>query len=240
MLENTDIGKEYTMYLRVTSNCPNDVEVGFSGEGGWFKTDVPSNSNDALIYVTDTWKGVSNTRFQTRKTCGSNSITIHQILLVKGKLSEDLSDLWKEFVAKTGPVTLKLNMNYKTFYGNNDLSTLLQNTDIGQVYTMKLRVTSTCPNDVEIGFAGEGGWFKTVVPANSNDALIVVTDSWKGVANTRFQNRAKCGSKSITIHKIQLFNGPEVASEVNGKYCLIVISRRKRIFIHNISIKELM
>ena len=130
----------------------------------------------------------------------------------------DCSDLWKDFVSKKGPITMTLNDNFNDFYGPNDLSTLLQNTVIGRTYTMVLRVTSTCPTDVEIGLSGHGGWFTTNVPAYAKDAIITVTDVWKGneITSSRLENRMTCGSSSITIGQIQLVKGPEDCLNGNG------------------------
>ena len=80
----------------------------------------------------------------------------------------------------------------------------------GNEYTMVLNISSTCPKDIEIGFAGKGGWFKTDVPANSNNVLLTVTDTWEDERNTRFENRQICNRfrlYSFTIHQIQLFEG---------------------------------
>ena len=105
-----------------------------------------------------------------------------------------------------------MNNRYEDFYDKNDLSRLVENTEIGQTYTMELRVTSTCPNDVEIGFAGQGGWFTTTVNANLRDSKITVTDTWRGshfghVGHIRLENRMACGSSTITIHQIKLVKG---------------------------------
>ena len=72
------------MILTISSTCPEDIEIGFSGDGGWFKTYVPANSTNDLITITDIWKGAEDTRLESRKTCGSNSLTINKVQLVKG------------------------------------------------------------------------------------------------------------------------------------------------------------
>ena len=88
---------------------------------------------------------------------------------------------------------------------------------MGQKYTLVLKVSSTCSNDIEVGFAGLGGWFKTNVPANSKEAMITITDTWKNVPNTAFENRMTCRGKSITIHQIQLVKGSKNCLNDIGK-----------------------
>ena len=83
---------------------------------------------------------------------------------------------------------------------------------------MILQVSSTCYNDVEVGFAGLGGWFKVDVPANSKSSQITVTDTWKNVPDTAFENRKTCGGKTITIHQIQLVKGSENCFIEKGTY----------------------
>ena len=81
-----------------------------------------------------------------------------------------------------------------------------------------LQVSSTCSSEVEVGFAGLGGWFKVDVPANSKSSQVTVTDTWKSVPNTAFENRNTCGDKKITIHQIQLVKGSENCFIEKGKY----------------------
>ena len=83
-----------------------------------------------------------------------------------------------------------------------------------------LQVSSTCSSDVEVGFAGLGGWFKVDIPANSKSSQITVTDTWKSVPNTAFENRKTCGDKKITIHDIQLVKGSENCFIEQGKYLI--------------------
>ena len=98
---------------------------------------------------------------------------------------------------------------YEDIYTNNDLSALLKNTVVGEMYTMILTISSTCPEDIEIGFSGDGGWFKTYVPANSTNDLITITDIWKGTEHTRLESRQTCGLNNLTIHHVQLVKGTE-------------------------------
>ena len=98
------------------------------------------------------------------------------------------------------------------FYNSIELKNLLEFTKEGEKYTMVFNISSTCEKDIEIGLSGDGGWFKTNIPANSNNALINVTDRWKteptiNYNDPRLENRAKCGDSSeITIYQIQLFS----------------------------------
>ena len=48
----------------------SDIEIGFSDKGGWFKTNIPANSNNVQITVTDTWEDVPNASLDNRITCG--------------------------------------------------------------------------------------------------------------------------------------------------------------------------
>ena len=128
----------------------------------------------------------------------------------------DCSDLWKGFVSKKGPIAIALNDNFSDFYEPSDLYKLLQNTVIGRTYTMVLRVTSSCPTDIEIGLSGQGGWFTTVVPAYARNTVITVTDVWQGITNTALENRMTCGSNSIIIDEIQLVKGSENCLDGNG------------------------
>ena len=83
---------------------------------------------------------------------------------------------------------------------------------------MVFNVSSNCKNDIVIGFSGEGGWFKTSIPANSNIEQLTVTDNWKPVSNVRLENRGQtCGAAEITIHHIQLFKGPVNCLIKDGK-----------------------
>ena len=131
------------------------------------------------------------------------------ILLFDFILSLACFDLWDAFVDKKAPIVADLNKDFTKFYETEDLRKLFENAVVGQKYTMFLKVSSTCPKDVKIGFSGEGGWFKTNVPANSNGVQIIVNDVWKGDLNTRFESRIKCKGSTITIHKIQLIKGTE-------------------------------
>ena len=126
-------------------------------------------------------------------------------------------DLWRSSVSKDVPVTLSLNTNYADFFSSNDLSELLKSNQIGQKYTLILKVSSTCSSDIKVGFSGVGGWFKKNVPANSNSAMITITDTWKDVPKTAFENRMTCTGKSITIHQIQLVKGSENCLTDGGK-----------------------
>lgn len=114
-------------------------------------------------------------------------------------------------VSKKAPVYVALYSNFRDFYVNNDLSELIKGLEpeVGEKFTMILEVSSTCTHDVEIGFSGQGGWFKKNVPANSKNAKLIITDTWRHVPDTRFENRNTCGSKSVTIHQIQLVKGSE-------------------------------
>ena len=121
----------------------------------------------------------------------------------------ECTDLWTYFVHKKRPIDVVLTEEYEDIYTNNDLSVLLKNTVVGEMYTMVLQVSSTCPEDVEIGFSGDGGWFKTYVPANSSNHLITITDIWKGAEDTRLESRQTCGLNNLTIHQVQLVKGTE-------------------------------
>ena len=80
----------------------------------------------------------------------------------------------------------------------------------GETYTMKLNVTSTCENSVEIGFTRDNGcWFCSNVTPNAVDSIITVTDKWELMLRLRLESRTKCAGKSLTIHQIQLAEGPE-------------------------------
>lgn len=117
------------------------------------------------------------------------------------------SDLWKAHVVKKGPITLGLHSNWRDFYTNNDVSSLLENTEEGKEYSLVLEVSSTCSKEIELGFSGKGGWFKVSVPKHAKNLQMTVIDTWENVPNTRFENRQTCGSQTITIHQVQLFEG---------------------------------
>lgn len=74
----------YTMMLNVTSTCPYDVEIGFTGHGGWLKSYAPANAKELLITVTGEWKVTHHIRLESRTVCTGSSLTIHHIQLVKG------------------------------------------------------------------------------------------------------------------------------------------------------------
>ena len=119
-------------------------------------------------------------------------------------------DLWETYATKTFPFKINLNQNFNDIIRTNELSRLQSIMKPGNEYTMVLNISSPCPNDIEIGFSGKGGWFKTDVPANSNNVLLTVTDTWEDERNTRFENRQICSRSrlySFTIHQIQLFEG---------------------------------
>jgi len=102
-----------------------------------------------------------------------------------------------------------LEYEYGRLFGSRDLRRLLEFTEEGEVYTMVYNVSLNCPNDIEIGLSGDGGWFKTDIPANSDKREIAVTDTWKSVINPRLETRMSCGaSRAITIYQIKLFKGP--------------------------------
>ena len=122
-------------------------------------------------------------------------------------------DLWGKYVSKKGPITVSLDKQFQELFSLNDLSKLITNTIVGETYTMVLEVTSTCQNEVEIGFSGHGGWLKAYAPANAKATTITATSEWKEadlkVQGHRFESRTVCRGKSLTIHHIQLVKGSE-------------------------------
>ena len=110
-----------------------------------------------------------------------------------------------------------MNRNYGQIIPTKDLLILLEFIEVGEEYTMVYNVSSNCKSDIVIGFSGEGGWFKTSIPANSNMEQLTVTDTWKPVSNLRLENRLSCGATEITIHNIQLFKGPVNCLIEDGK-----------------------
>ena len=104
-----------------------------------------------------------------------------------------------------------LNTAFGQIYEFYEISMLQSFMKPGAEYTMVLTVSSTCPIDIEIGFSGKDGWFKTNIPANSNNVQVTVTDTWEDVPKARLENRMTCGKfktyLKITFHKIQLFKG---------------------------------
>ena len=124
--------------------------------------------------------------------------------------------MWEEHVTTKGDKKVTLNGNYQDFFTNNDLGVLLGQVELGHKYTMLLTVSSTCNNAVEIGFAGQGGFLKVNVPGNVSNKVLKITGEWKvtpAIGNTALENRATCGTHSITIHKIQLFKGSATCDE---------------------------
>ena len=114
------------------------------------------------------------------------------------------------YVAKAFPFKVNLNRNFNDIIRTNELSRIQSIIKPGNEYTMVLNISSTCPIDIKIGFAGKGGWFITDVPANSDDVLLTVTDTWEDYRTTRFENREICSRDklySFTIYQIQLFEG---------------------------------
>ena len=108
------------------------------------------------------------------------------------------------------PITNKLDEDYTTFYEDKDFSTLRERAVEGETYTMNLKVTSTCENPVEIGFSrGSDCWFCSNATPNAVDSIITVTDKWELMLRLRLESRTKCAGKSLTIHQIQLVEGPE-------------------------------
>ena len=94
---------------------------------------------------------------------------------------------------------------------------------------MILNVTSTCPNEVEIGFSGLGGWMKSYAPAKAKELLITVTGEWKVTSNIRLETRTICTGSSLIIHRIQLVKGPANCLEP-GKYLyfFMVVKRDRK------------
>ena len=101
-----------------------------------------------------------------------------------------------------------LDAKFKEIFGLTDLSTLKTKTIAGEPYTMILSVTSTCSNEVEIGFSDHGGWLKSYAPANAKELSITVTGEWKVTDNIRLESRTICSGSSLIIHRIQLVKGP--------------------------------
>ena len=116
--------------------------------------------------------------------------------------------MWKEHVQSTRPRRVLLDEQFQELFGLRDLSTLITKTISGKPYTMILNVTSTCPNEVEIGFSGLGGWMKSYAPAKAKELLITVTGEWKVTSNIRLESRTICTGSSLIIHRIQLVKGP--------------------------------
>ena len=123
-------------------------------------------------------------------------------------------DYWGSYVFKDFPITRTLQYPYGKIYEKKDLWSLLQNTEAGELYTMVINISSNCTKDIEIGFSGDGGWFKTNIPANSDNKQVTVTDKWKPKEklqndDPRLESRMICGaSYQFTIHQIKLFKGP--------------------------------
>ena len=131
-------------------------------------------------------------------------------------LTLDCTDLWRKFVLNKRPVKIALTKKFQAFYTNDDLSALLKYAITGEIYTMVLRVSSTCPNDVTIGFSGRNGSFKVEVPANSKNERIAVTDTWDGIKSTRLENRMTCGLNNVTIHHVRLIKATEDCLDNDG------------------------
>ena len=143
-------------------------------------------------------------------------------------------DLWATYVHKRGSITIDLSETWSPIYTKTDLSTLLNNTKVGEIYTMVLQVSSECLQDVGIGLSGEDGWFKTNVPANSKNKVIVITDIWKGITGTTLETRSSCASKNLTIHEIELFKGKNRCLK-SGLYSPFVPSYSTKFTLHNIN-----
>lgn len=77
------VGKPYTIGYNVTSTCSKDVVIGFAGSGGFFKGNVPANSKNKLVMISDNWMN-SATRLENRGSCHRRKITIHNIHLFEG------------------------------------------------------------------------------------------------------------------------------------------------------------
>ena len=111
-----------------------------------------------------------------------------------------------------------MDRRYRPIIETKDLLILLEFIEVGDEYTMVFNVSSNCDKDIEIGFSGEGGWFKTSIPASSNIEQLTVTDNWRPVSNLQLENTwMTCGAAEITIHHIQLFKGPVNCLIEDGK-----------------------
>ena len=89
LLQFIELGDEYTMVYEVSSNCQEDIEIGFPGKGQYwiFKASIPANANMEQLTVTDTWKPVSKLRLENKMYCRAAEITIHNIQLFKGPVN---------------------------------------------------------------------------------------------------------------------------------------------------------
>ena len=142
-------------------------------------------------------------------------------------------DLWGAHVSKKAPITASLKLNYGkgdtgVFYDANDLASFIDSTEVGQQYTMTLRVSSTCFVKHYVGFRGtiQSGCdyydrciykYAVDIPPNSNNITITktyeLTDwSWGPKSEIEFTNRyqkgyQKCSSGTITIHDFTIVKG---------------------------------
>ena len=117
---------------------------------------------------------------------------------------------------KKKPIKMTLTKKLQAFYSTSELSALLKNMIAGEIYKMVLRVSSTCPNDVTIGFSGRNGYFNVEVPAISKYERIVVIDRWEEINSTSLENRMTCGLNNITIHNVRLIKVTEDCRDNEG------------------------
>ena len=143
------------------------------------------------------------------------------------------------------PITNKLDDDDTKLYEVEDLSTLRKRAVEGEVYTMNLKVTSTCEKPVEIGFPrGSDCWFCSIAAPNAVDSIITVTDKWDLtlVPELWLESSTKCAGKSLTIHQIQLVEGPENCFSSGMFYygMKIPFSTKTKIAISEISLKSVL
>jgi hypothetical protein len=79
---------------------------------------------------------------------------------------------------------------------------------VGNLWSMELTITSTCPNDVTIALYGGGGSMNLVVPALAESALVAGSDRLAAVP-TYWVVRSPCSTAgaTLTVEAVQLAPG---------------------------------
>mmetsp|Transcript_3777 Transcript_3777/g.11176 ORF Transcript_3777/g.11176 Transcript_3777/m.11176 type:complete len:712 (-) Transcript_3777:183-2318(-) len=74
---------------------------------------------------------------------------------------------------------------YTALWSKAEMQPLMDLMTQDVAYAMTFRATSTCPDDVVVGFRGGGGWMKMVVDAGSNNVWQEQIDDCKSVTDGR-------------------------------------------------------
>ena len=76
----------------------------------------------------------------------------------------------------------------------------------GETVTLSLLASSTSSQNINFGYADNGGWLKFSVPAGASNSPITVTDTVKATT-TRMEVRTELTNGAVTLAQVNMYRG---------------------------------